>query len=93
MTYGPIKFPADVVMDEDKPGLYKIIFNPRGPGTYKVWVAYGGKLVKGRLLFTFSNLDLDPFQNPEILFGRFITQTRPCNIQQYFTAVEISIFR
>ena len=49
VTYGPIKFPAEVIEDEDKPGLYKIIFSPRGPGTYKVWVAYGGKLVKGTL--------------------------------------------
>ena len=45
VTYGSLKFPADII--EDKPGLFKILFQPKGPGTYRVWIIYGGKLVKG----------------------------------------------
>jgi len=33
--------------DPDRPGLYKIVFKPRGPGTYRIFIIYNRRLVKG----------------------------------------------
>jgi len=45
VTYGGQRFSANV--EEDKPGFYRIMFDPRGPGTYKVWITCDGRLIKG----------------------------------------------
>ncbi|XP_053403623.1 filamin-C-like isoform X4 [Mercenaria mercenaria] len=46
VQYGRTRFPADVY-ETDKPDIYKIVFEPRGPGTYNVWIIYDGHLAKG----------------------------------------------
>ncbi|XP_052286746.1 filamin-A-like isoform X2 [Dreissena polymorpha] len=45
VQYGTSRFPADVIAD--KPGLYKIVFKPRGPGTYRIYIIYNRRIVKG----------------------------------------------
>lgn len=38
-----------VIEDRDKPGIYKIIFKPKGPGTYRIFIIYDKRLVKGKV--------------------------------------------
>ncbi|XP_060565823.1 filamin-A-like isoform X3 [Ruditapes philippinarum] len=46
VQYGRHRFPADVI-ETDQPDIYKIVFTPKGPGTYNVWIIYDGHLAKG----------------------------------------------
>ncbi|KAL3847015.1 hypothetical protein ACJMK2_017952, partial [Sinanodonta woodiana] len=45
VSYNGYKFPAKIV--EDSTGVYKILFTPRGPGTYKIWITFDGQMIKG----------------------------------------------
>lgn len=45
VTYQGMRYPCKV--KKDKPSIYKVSFKPRGPGTYKVWINYDGRPVKG----------------------------------------------
>ncbi|RUS80145.1 hypothetical protein EGW08_012102, partial [Elysia chlorotica] len=45
VTHNGLRYPCKV--RKDKPEFYRISFKPRGPGTYKVWVYYDGRQVKG----------------------------------------------
>ncbi|XP_052784049.1 filamin-A-like isoform X2 [Mya arenaria] len=47
VQFGAHRFPADVSEDPDRPGLYKVVFKPRGPGTYRLFIIYNKRLVKG----------------------------------------------
>lgn len=56
VSYNGIRYPGKVV--EDDPGVYRITFNPRGKGTYKIWIVFDGRMVKGKipLIIKASNL-------------------------------------
>ncbi|XP_052103817.1 filamin-C-like isoform X2 [Mytilus californianus] len=45
VSYKGYRFPANTV--EDDPGIYRITFQPRGKGTYKIWIVFDGRMVKG----------------------------------------------
>ncbi|XP_069103934.1 filamin-A-like [Argopecten irradians] len=45
VLHNGIRFPAEI--NEEKPDVYRIVFRPRGPGLYKVFVVYDGVNVKG----------------------------------------------
>ena len=49
VSYNGIRYPGNVV--EDDPGVYRITFNPRGKGTYKIWIVFDGRMVKGKIQF------------------------------------------
>lgn len=46
VTYKGQRFWANVV--EDEPGIHRISFHPRGKGTYKIFITFDGRVVKGR---------------------------------------------
>ncbi|XP_076095908.1 filamin-A-like isoform X2 [Mytilus galloprovincialis] len=45
VSYKGYRFPANTV--EDDPGIHRITFQPRGKGTYKIWIVFDGRMVKG----------------------------------------------
>lgn len=49
ISYNGIRYPGNVV--EDDPGVYRITFSPRGKGTYKIWIVFDGRMVKGKIHF------------------------------------------
>ena len=46
VTHDGLRFPCKV--RRDSPGVYRIIFKPRGPGVYKIWINYDDMPVKGQ---------------------------------------------
>ncbi|OWF47629.1 Filamin-A [Mizuhopecten yessoensis] len=45
VLHNGFRFPAEI--KEEKPDVFRIVFRPRGPGLYKVFVVYDGVSVKG----------------------------------------------